>query len=120
MEKGSSSRAGGSGDAFRSPQFGRKIYFDDASGGEHSSKPVTASALPEMRQLVAGRKAKGAAQGSGQPLPPLRCQVEGCSLDLKGAKTYYCRHKVCGMHSKSPKVIVAGLEQRFCQQCSRF
>ncbi|CAL9129962.1 unnamed protein product [Musa textilis] len=23
------------------------------------------------------------------------------------------------MHSKAPKVIVAGLEQRFCQQCSR-
>ncbi|KAL0914761.1 hypothetical protein M5K25_015137 [Dendrobium thyrsiflorum] len=119
MEKGSSSRAGGSGDAFKSLQFGRKIYFEDGSGGESSSKPVTAPALPEMRQVVAGKKAKGAAQGFGQPLPPPRCQVEGCNLDLKGAKSYYCRHKVCGMHSKSPKVIVAGLEQRFCQQCSR-
>lgn len=24
------------------------------------------------------------------------------------------------MHAKSPRVVVAGLEQRFCQQCSRF
>ncbi|XP_077210406.1 squamosa promoter-binding-like protein 17 [Tasmannia lanceolata] len=59
---------------------------------------------------------RGVVQG-GQPP---RCQVEGCEVDLTGAKVYYCRHKVCGMHSKSPKVIVAGLEQRFCQQCSRF
>ncbi|KAF2307792.1 hypothetical protein GH714_031803 [Hevea brasiliensis] len=55
----------------------------------------------------------------GQQQPP-RCQVEGCKVDLSDAKAYYSRHKVCGMHSKSPKVIVAGLEQRFCQQCSRF
>ncbi|KAI3733042.1 hypothetical protein L1987_64257 [Smallanthus sonchifolius] len=47
-------------------------------------------------------------------------QVEGCNLDLSDAKTYYSRHKVCGAHSKTPKVIVNGLEQRFCQQCSRF
>ncbi|KAG4387017.1 hypothetical protein GLYMA_11G163828v4 [Glycine max] len=24
------------------------------------------------------------------------------------------------MHSKAPKVVVLGMEQRFCQQCSRF
>ncbi|XP_020592837.1 squamosa promoter-binding-like protein 14 isoform X2 [Phalaenopsis equestris] len=120
MDRGSSSRAGSSGDAFKGLQFGKKISFDDVSGAESSSKSGTAPASPDMRQLVAGRKAKGAAQGCGQPLPPPRCQVEGCNLDLKGAKSYYCRHKVCGMHSKSPKVIVAGLEQRFCQQCSRF
>ncbi|PKI54194.1 hypothetical protein CRG98_025427 [Punica granatum] len=51
---------------------------------------------------------------------PPRCQVEGCKVDLSDAKAYYSRHKVCGMHSKSPKVIVGGIEQRFCQQCSRF
>lgn len=41
-------------------------------------------------------------------------------MDLSGGKTYYCRHKVCSMHSKAPLVVVAGIEQRFCQQCSRF
>lgn len=61
------------------------------------------------------RKAQG-----GQHQQPPRCQVEGCKVDLSDAKTYYSRHKVCSMHSKSPRVIVAGLVQRFCQQCSRF
>lgn len=71
--------------------------------------------LPEEGPSPAKKGRAGAAQGSQPP----RCQVEECEVDLSDAKAYYCRHKVCGMHSKSPKVIVAGLEQRFCQQCSR-
>nr|AGI62053.1 SQUAMOSA promoter-binding-like 5 [Erycina pusilla] len=110
MEKESNCRAGSSGEDFRNE---RKICFDDASVVLHSSSS-------EIRHPVAGRKEKGVVQGSAQQLNPLRCQVEGCNLDLKGAKAYYSRHKVCGMHSKSPMVIVSGLEQRFCQQCSRF
>lgn len=47
------------------------------------------------------------------------CQVEGCNLDLKSAKDYHGRHRICQTHSKSPKVVVAGIECRFCQQCSR-
>ncbi|XP_047152862.1 uncharacterized protein LOC124824482 [Vigna umbellata] len=49
-----------------------------------------------------------------------RCQVEGCHVALVNAKEYHRRHRVCDMHSKAPKVVVLGLEQRFCQQCSRF
>ncbi|MBA0859535.1 hypothetical protein Goshw_008016 [Gossypium schwendimanii] len=49
-----------------------------------------------------------------------RCQVEGCDVALVNAKEYHRRHKVCEMHSKAPKVVVLGIEQRFCQQCSRF
>ncbi|KAG1354443.1 squamosa promoter-binding-like protein 7 [Cocos nucifera] len=49
-----------------------------------------------------------------------RCQVEGCNKALVDAKDYHKRHKVCEMHSKAPKVVVLGTEQRFCQQCSRF
>ncbi|XP_021677941.2 squamosa promoter-binding-like protein 7 isoform X2 [Hevea brasiliensis] len=56
--------------------------------------------------------------GSAANVP--RCQVEGCQVVLVNAKDYHRRHKVCEMHSKAPKVIVLGLEQRFCQQCSRF
>ena len=47
------------------------------------------------------------------------CQVEGCNEALVGAKDYHRRHKVCESHSKAPRVVVLGLEQRFCQQCSR-
>uniref|UniRef100_A0A0A8Z3R4 SBP-type domain-containing protein n=1 Tax=Arundo donax TaxID=35708 RepID=A0A0A8Z3R4_ARUDO len=48
------------------------------------------------------------------------CQVEGCGIDLSSAKDYHRKHKVCEAHSKAPKVVVAGVERRFCQQCSRF
>ncbi|XP_035549787.1 squamosa promoter-binding-like protein 18 isoform X2 [Juglans regia] len=48
------------------------------------------------------------------------CQVYGCHKDLNSSKDYHKRHKVCEVHSKTAKVIVNGIEQRFCQQCSRF
>ncbi|XP_055823446.1 squamosa promoter-binding-like protein 3 [Solanum dulcamara] len=48
------------------------------------------------------------------------CQVEKCGVNLDGAKNYHKRHKVCQVHAKAPIVLLAGLRQRFCQQCSRF
>nr|QTM66376.1 squamosa promoter-binding-like protein SPL6 [Osmanthus fragrans] len=48
------------------------------------------------------------------------CQVYGCNKDLSSSKDYHKRHKVCNVHSKTAVVIVNGIEQRFCQQCSRF
>ncbi|XP_044956089.1 squamosa promoter-binding-like protein 17 isoform X2 [Hordeum vulgare subsp. vulgare] len=126
MEIGSGGCGGGSGGggAGDDPQrhglkFGKKIYFEDATGGggggggggnASSSKPPAGG----------GRKGKAAAAGGTSGSAPPRCQVEGCDVDLSGVKQYYSRHKVCCMHSKAPHVVVAGLEQRFCQQCSRF
>ncbi|KAK3034985.1 hypothetical protein RJ639_033363 [Escallonia herrerae] len=55
----------------------------------------------------------------GGVLPPC-CQVEKCGVDLTHVKVYHRRHRVCEHHSKSPVAVVDGLEQRFCQQCSRF
>ncbi|XP_047314991.1 squamosa promoter-binding-like protein 8 [Impatiens glandulifera] len=49
-----------------------------------------------------------------------KCQAEKCNADLRNAKHYHRRHKVCEFHSKAAMVIAAGLSQRFCQQCSRF
>ncbi|XP_047307055.1 squamosa promoter-binding-like protein 4 [Impatiens glandulifera] len=48
------------------------------------------------------------------------CQAERCTADLTEAKLYHRRHKVCELHAKAQAVIVAGIPQRFCQQCSRF
>ncbi|KAF9616217.1 hypothetical protein IFM89_028993 [Coptis chinensis] len=62
------------------------------------------------------RRPRGFYQASQVP----RCQAEGCKLDLSNAKHYHRRHKVCEFHSKATKVVAGGLEQRFCQQCSRF
>lgn len=57
--------------------------------------------------------------GGGGASPP-SCQVEKCGANLTDAKRYHRRHKVCEVHAKSPAVVVDGLRQRFCQQCSRY
>ncbi|XP_024032956.1 squamosa promoter-binding-like protein 7 [Morus notabilis] len=103
-------------------KLGKRHYFED----------VTAAAVPVEERCVAGfamgKKGKGFCGGGGgggttaataTAMVP-RCQVEGCHVALVNAKDYHRRHKVCAMHSKAPKVVVLGLEQRFCQQCSRF
>lgn len=61
------------------------------------------------------RRPRGFYQANQVP----RCQAEGCKMDLSNAKHYHRRHKVCEFHSKATKVVAGGLEQRFCQQCSR-
>lgn len=65
------------------------------------------------------KKKKGMISRSGGVALP-SCQAEQCTADLTDAKRYYRRHKVCEHHSKAPVVLVGGLRQRFCQQCSRF
>lgn len=59
-------------------------------------------------------------RGSGAHSQTANCQVYGCNKDLSNCKDYHKRHKVCEVHSKTATVIVNGIEQRFCQQCSRF
>lgn len=84
--------------------------------GVGSSAKVSSFPLHPTSSAAATKKAKSSIQNA--PIP--RCQVEGCNLDLSSAKEYYRKHRVCDSHSKSPKVIVAGVARRFCQQCSRF
>ncbi|XP_061338253.1 squamosa promoter-binding protein 1-like [Gastrolobium bilobum] len=71
----------------------------------------------EKKKVGGGRR--GSSGGGGGVSPP-SCQAERCGADLTDAKRYHRRHKVCEFHSKAPVVVVAGLRQRFCQQCSRF
>ncbi|CAI9101336.1 OLC1v1038634C1 [Oldenlandia corymbosa var. corymbosa] len=118
-------------------KLGKRHYFGDGGGG--------ATAIPAgdrqgglaavgLSNMDNGKRGKPYCElvGGGAPVtvaataPPLgvvmvpRCQVDGCQVALVDAKDYHRRHKVCEMHSKAPKVLVLGLEQRFCQQCSRF
>ncbi|XP_060207918.1 squamosa promoter-binding-like protein 9 [Lycium barbarum] len=110
MELGSASSISTSPDSPNSLKFGQKIYFEHV--GVVAAQPKSATGQPSP-----AKKGKG---GLVQGRQPPKCQVEGCEADLSDVKAYYSRHKVCATHSKSPTVIVAGLEQRFCQQCSRF
>ncbi|KAK1364871.1 Squamosa promoter-binding-like protein [Heracleum sosnowskyi] len=59
---------------------------------------------------------KGSGGGSAQPC----CQVQDCLSNMSIAKAYHRRHKVCEYHAKAPVVLISGVQQRFCQQCSRF
>ncbi|XP_042411214.1 squamosa promoter-binding-like protein 12 isoform X2 [Zingiber officinale] len=59
-------------------------------------------------------------KASQQNIKNSYCQVDGCNANLSSCKDYHRKHRVCGSHSKAPKVIIDGQICRFCQQCSRF
>ncbi|KAM7477435.1 hypothetical protein LguiA_025648 [Lonicera macranthoides] len=83
-------------------KLGRRSYFEE-KGMSFSVMPTSSSSLQSTK------RARASYQNTQVP----RCQVEGCNLDLVSAKDYHRRHRICESHSKSPKVIVAGLERRF-------
>lgn len=77
------------------------------------------SAARAEEPAVVSRPTKRVRSGSpGNSTYPM-CQVDNCKEDLSNAKDYHRRHKVCELHSKSTKALVAQQMQRFCQQCSR-
>ncbi|WVZ77703.1 hypothetical protein U9M48_025541 [Paspalum notatum var. saurae] len=88
-------------------------WGDHAAAGSGSSGDAPARRGGKERE---GKRVKGEEGGGGE----VRCQVEGCGLDLGTAKEYHRKHRVCEAHTKCPRVVVAGHERRFCQQCSRF
>ena len=100
-----------SGEPLLTLKLGKRLYFEDVCTGSDSKKPSSFE-VP----ILSGKKYKTSSQTVQHP----SCQVEGCGLDLSSAKDYHRKHRVCEAHSKSPKVVITGLERRFCQQCSRF
>ncbi|KAI4329670.1 hypothetical protein MLD38_028031 [Melastoma candidum] len=90
-------------------------------GGSGSRLPLRA-ALPLMSTSLepSSKPSRRGRACGGANLQNARCQVYGCNKDLGSCKDYHKRHKVCEVHTKTAKVVVGGVEQRFCQQCSRF
>lgn len=74
------------------------------------------SSSTSAESIVPAKRMRAGGVNSHKPF----CQVQGCGKDLTSCKDYHKRHKVCEVHSKTAKVIVNGIEQRFCQQCSRY
>ncbi|XP_010556133.1 PREDICTED: squamosa promoter-binding-like protein 10 isoform X2 [Tarenaya hassleriana] len=105
---------GSSAESFLGLKLGKRTYFEDFCGGNNNND-ISAISV-KLTPSVAMKKSKSIGQSMQVP----RCQVEGCDLDLSSAKDYHRKHRVCESHSKCPRVIVCGLERRFCQQCSRF
>ncbi|KAE8719665.1 Ran BP2/NZF zinc finger-like superfamily protein isoform 1 [Hibiscus syriacus] len=104
----------GSGEPLLSLKLGKQTYFEDDFSGSNA-KPSSYSTKHTPSPTPAKRSKLHC-----QRTHLLCCQVEGCNLNLSSAKDYHRKHRVCESHSKSPKVIIGGLERRFCQQCSRF
>ncbi|KAK8527428.1 hypothetical protein V6N13_085257 [Hibiscus sabdariffa] len=91
---------------------------EEEEEGEEEDGAVGYHGFPddEKKKRASGRRGPG---GGGRVSPP-SCQVQNCGVDLSAAKQYHRRHKVCEVHAKAPVVVVSGIRQRFCQQCSRF
>lgn len=100
-----------SGESLIALELGKRTYFEDVSGANNVKNIAWTSVPPDSVR----KKSKSSPVSTESPC----CQVEGCSLDLSSAKDYHRKHRVCENHSKSPKVVINGLERRFCQQCSR-
>lgn len=106
------------------------INFDDqddqGSDDQLEEMTTTTTTTEEKKQkrftATTGRRAAGGGSGGGGGGGGgvTSCQAEKCTADLTEAKRYHRRHKVCEFHAKAPSVLVSGLRQRFCQQCSRF
>lgn len=107
------------------PDTTSKLFLGDQClntyGDVHSGKTkgnlfsVENSLLSSPEPSVSAKRAK--VTNLHSPVPT--CQVFGCNKDLSSSKDYHKRHKVCDVHSKTAVVIVNGIRQRFCQQCSR-
>ncbi|XP_022737694.1 squamosa promoter-binding-like protein 13A [Durio zibethinus] len=90
--------------------------FPDYRDGQNFSFSIGPPILSSSESSTPPRRVRAAGVHSHTAY----CQVYGCNKDLTSSKDYHKRHRVCDVHSKSAKVIVNGIEQRFCQQCSRF
>ncbi|KAF5801939.1 putative transcription factor SBP family [Helianthus annuus] len=99
-----------------SPSLEASVCSSDQSVGLKLGKRTSSSLKVKISCVPDVKKAKLLHQSTAV----VRCQVEGCNLDLSSAKEYYKKHQVCENHSKSSKVVLGGVERRFCQQCSRF
>ena len=86
----------------------------DAAAPGSSGEPAGRLGKEKRAKGEEGRSGDGGGGGN------VRCQVEGCGVELRDAKEYHRKHRVCEAHTKSPRVVVAGQERRFCQQCSRW
>ncbi|KAL3835703.1 hypothetical protein ACJIZ3_010439 [Penstemon smallii] len=105
----------GSMEPLISLELGERTYFENNSAGGNAGS-TSLSVMPNNPSTTTTQKKVKSSQNA--PIP--RCQVEGCDLDLSTAKEYHRKHRVCECHSKCSKVVIKGLERRFCQQCSRF
>ncbi|CAL5401276.1 unnamed protein product [Camellia sinensis] len=103
------------------PLMLNSIYGGGAGGSHIHPDPHLMCLKLGKRQYFEDKRGRGVARPppSTAAVVVAKCRVEGCEVGLGKAKEYHRRHKVCEIHSKAEKAVVHGVDQRFCQQCSR-
>ncbi|KAL5665398.1 hypothetical protein ACJX0J_025506, partial [Zea mays] len=86
----------------------------EAADGTTTKEPAAATAVSSASPMKRLHSGPGSAGGAQCP----SCAVDGCKADLSKCRDDHHRHKVCEAQSKTPVIVVAGREMRFCQQCS--
>ncbi|GIM04963.1 hypothetical protein Vretimale_9407 [Volvox reticuliferus] len=76
--------------------------------------------LREAEPAIDDENEQGTRKSRPTPRRPMRCQVDGCGVDLAQARKYFQRYRVCERHLKSPSLQMDGRNVRFCDQCSKF
>ncbi|KAG2694997.1 hypothetical protein I3760_08G170500 [Carya illinoinensis] len=100
-----------------------EVEKEDELGLEYGRKKVMIRVVSAGQRLSAMVPFMNGSSSSGNNISDigsLRCQADECGVDLRMGKTYHKRHKVCESHSRAAVVLVSGVGQRFCQQCSKF
>ncbi|XP_041020623.1 squamosa promoter-binding protein 1-like [Juglans microcarpa x Juglans regia] len=101
-----------------------EVENEDELGLEYGRKKVMIRVVSAGQRLSAMVPFMNGSSSSGNNMisgiDSLRCQADECVVDLRMGKTYHKRHKVCERHSRAAVVLVSGVRQRFCQQCSKF
>ncbi|XP_054817040.1 squamosa promoter-binding protein 1-like [Prosopis cineraria] len=90
---------------------GKGLWSTSAKGPSPYRFNLGDNGRKKMRDLYSKRESSSSIAPS--------CQVESCDSDLSEAKHCHRRSKVCEFHAKAPSVLIAGVHQRFCQQCNR-
>ncbi|XP_062197112.1 squamosa promoter-binding-like protein 1 [Phragmites australis] len=97
----------------------RRVSPEDGSAGCSNSAVANGENHGVVVQRGWSSEEERPRKGASSSSPP-SCQVDGCQVDLSGARDYHKRHKVCEAHTRSTVVRIKSVEHRFCQQCSRF
>ncbi|KAL0372270.1 UNVERIFIED_CONTAM: Squamosa promoter-binding-like protein 3 [Sesamum calycinum] len=87
-------------------KLGKRTYFENSSGGSNI-KSTSFSVMPTPSPSTL-KKTKSSGQNA-----PVRCQVEGCSIDLSTAKEYHRKHRVCDSHSNALRWLLEALNVDF-------
>ncbi|KAK4589884.1 hypothetical protein RGQ29_020459 [Quercus rubra] len=104
----------------RSFKYKMEDEDEDEDDDEYTNNELGSGEEERRKRMMTPSPSTKKGSGSGGGSTPPTCQAEDCNVDLTDAKHYHRRHKVCDFHAKAPVVSVAGIQQRFCQQCSRF